>query len=103
MILVVVFPYILLCLRLKVLINDADPITLDHAHISPWPQRLNVDIKSLSFPPFPRSLHFGDGDSFYFGAARSKEFATHRKVPKLLFWGRDWTYKVSTFWLCSAI
>ena len=41
-------------------INDADPIPIDHAHISPWPHRLNTDIKSLSFPPFPSSLHFGD-------------------------------------------
>lgn len=46
----------------NVFINDADPIPLDHAHISPWPHRLNANIKSLSFPPFPSNLHFGDGN-----------------------------------------
>ena len=41
-------------------INDADPIQIDHAHISPWPHRFNADIRPLSLHPFPRNLHFGD-------------------------------------------
>ena len=41
-------------------INDADPIPIDHAHISPWPHRFNADIRPLSLHPFPRNLHFGD-------------------------------------------
>ena len=34
---------------------------------------------------------------YYLGGASSKEFATLRNVPKLLFWGEDWARKVLEF------
>ena len=33
--------------------------------------------------------HYQWTTGYYFGGARSKEFATLRNVPKLLFWGEN--------------